>query len=80
MKSRTSAYRFTVQMQNGKPTPEYAHMVESLRQQIAIENNQLNTKRYVKLQGRGHRRGVFRYHQSLPLSLASSADVYVYIR
>ena len=37
-------------------------------------------RNYVKLQGRGHRRGEKRYNQSLPLSYATVADVYVYPR
>lgn len=37
-------------------------------------------KMYIKLQGRGHRFGVRRYHQALPLKLAQTADVYIYER
>ena len=35
---------------------------------------------YVKCQGRGHRQGVRRYNQSLPLSLADRVDAYIYRR
>jgi hypothetical protein len=79
MTNRTSAYRFTVQMKNGKPVPEQAHIVESLRKNIAAEDAWKGTRRYVKLQGRGPRPSR-RYHQSLPLSMAVAADVYVYVR
>lgn len=80
MKNRTPAYRFTVQMENGKPVGEDAARVEALREYIKSENKYGSVKRYVKLQGRGHRRGVYRYNQSLPLPYATTADVYVYIR
>lgn len=77
---RTSAYRFTVQMKDGKPVPEQAHLVEALKAAVAAENTWKGVRQYVKLQGRGHRRGIRRYHQSLPLQFATHADVYVYIR
>lgn len=80
MKTRSSSYRFTVKMQNGKPAAEDAILVESLRNSISIENSHSSVKKYVKLQGRGHRRGNPRYNQSLPLSFADSADVYIYTR
>ena len=35
---------------------------------------------YVKLQARGHRRGVRRYNQSLPLKYADRVDAYIYQR
>jgi len=35
---------------------------------------------YVKCQGRGHRQGVRRYNQSLPLPLAEKVDAYIYRR
>lgn len=35
---------------------------------------------YVKCQGRGHRYGVRRYNQSLPLTLAKKMDAYIYRR
>jgi hypothetical protein len=77
--SRTSAYRFTVQMKDGKPVETQAHLVEALRKTIAVEDAWKGTRRYVKLQGRGPR-PTRRYHQSLPLSMAVTADVYVYNR
>lgn len=80
MKNRTSAYRFTVQLENGKPVAEQAHLVEALKTAIAAENTWKGFRQYVKLQGRGHRRGNRRYNQSLPLNFATHADVYVYVR
>ena len=35
---------------------------------------------YVKCQGRGHRLGVRRYNQSLPLTFADKMDAYIYRR
>jgi hypothetical protein len=35
---------------------------------------------YIKLQARGHRRGVRRYNQSLPLKYADRVDAYIYER
>ena len=35
---------------------------------------------YIKLQGRGHRMGVRRYNDSLPLKFSDTADVYMYAR
>lgn len=80
MKNRTPAYRFTVQLENGKPVAEQAHLVEALKAVVAAENTWKGFRQYVKLQGRGHRRGNRRYNQSLPLNFATHADVYVYVR
>ena len=80
--NRTSdSYRFTVKMVGG--TPRYGDdfdSVQELRELVKNHNKKFNTTFYVKLQGRGHRQGVRRYNQSLPLSLATHADVYVYTR
>jgi len=35
---------------------------------------------YVKCQGRGHRLGIERYNQSLPLTFADKMDAYIYRR
>lgn len=78
--TRTTAYRFTVQMKDGQPVGPDAEAVKDLREFISFKNKTSDIKRYVKLQGRGHRRGVYRYNQSLPLQYASYADVYVYNR
>ena len=79
MKNRTSSYKFTVEMKNGKPSGEGATLVEALRSLVKLSNSTLGTNKYVKLQGRGPRPSR-RYHQSLPLGMAVTADVYVYDR
>jgi hypothetical protein len=78
--TRTNAYRFTVQLENGKPVAEQAHLVDALKAAIAAENTWKGIRQYVKLQGRGHRHGVRHFNDSLPLPYATSADVYVYTR
>ncbi len=81
MTNRTKAYRFTVQMKDGKPVPEQAHFVDALRKVVSAENTWNTVRKYVKLQGRGPRKVNNRkYFQSLPLNYATHADVYVYIR
>jgi hypothetical protein len=78
--TRTSAYRFTVRMVNGQVAPEDQAAVDGLRTVVKLGNLAYDSApRYVKLQGRGPRPS-HRYHQSLPLSMATTADVYVYIR
>lgn len=77
--TRTSAYRFTVRMLNGKVHPEDQAAVDGLRTVVKLGNTAFQTQQYVKLQGRGPRPSR-RYHQSLPLSMAVTADVYVYNR
>ena len=77
--NRTSAYRFTVRMVNGQVSPEDQAAVDGLRTVVKLGNYAFDTRQYVKLQGRGPR-PTRRYHQSLPLSMAVSADVYVYNR
>ena len=81
--TRTDTYRFTVRMINGKVHPEDQAAVDGLRTVVKLANTafgDFERKKYVKLQGRGHRMGVRRYNQSLPLKYATSADVYVYDR
>ncbi len=77
--NRTSAYRFTVRMVDGQVAPEDQAAVDGLRTVVKLGNSAFDTHQYVKLQGRGPRH-TRRYHQSLPLSMAVSADVYVYNR
>ncbi len=77
--NRTSAYRFTVRMVDGQVAPEDQASVDGLRTVVKLGNSAFDTRKYVKLQGRGPR-PTRRYHQSLPLSMAVSADVYVYNR
>lgn len=76
---RSNSYRMTVKMVDGKVAPKDYQMVEELRQIVKQSNKLFNTKFYVKLQGRGPRPSR-RYHQSLPLGMSTSADVYVYER
>lgn len=57
--------------------------LEELRGMVSNMNRMLRQDGYdyafrVKLQGRGHRQGVRRYNQSLPLSLAERVDAYIY--
>lgn len=73
-RTRTENYRFTVKMENGQPVGDDLNRVNELREHMK------GTGWYVKLQGRGHRQGVYRYNQSLPLKYATTADVYVYYR
>lgn len=59
--------------------------LEELRCMVKNMNKSLREAKmdyqfYVKCQGRGHRHGVRRYHQSLPLDLAHSVDAYIYRR
>ena len=77
--NRTQAYKFTVQMKDGKPADSDQSLVDSLRLVVKIDNLAEGKSQYVKLQGRGPRPSN-RYHLSLPLSMATSADVYVYTR
>lgn len=78
--TRTTAYKFTVQMKDGQPVGNDKALVDGLRLVVKMGNLAYGTRQYVKLQGRGHRRGVYRYNQSLPLKYATTADVYVYSR
>jgi hypothetical protein len=94
MKTRHStAYRFTVQMKDGKPVSEHAHLVEALKASVAAENTWRGIRQYVKLQGRlgennpntwkyrGRRNGGIYYDaQCIRLPDAAYADVYVYQR
>ena len=77
--NRTQAYKFTVQMKDGKPADSDQSLVDSLRLVVKIDNLAEGKSQYVKLRGRGPRPSN-RYHLSLPLSMATSADVYVYTR
>lgn len=79
--NRTSdSYYYTVEMKDGRPAGTDAEVVAELRRLVKQNNKEFGEKLYVKLQGRGHRRGVYRYNQSLPLRFATHADVYVYTR
>ena len=69
---RTDTYQFTTADRNDPK-------IKELRAAIKASNALSPTKQYVKLQGRGHRCGVRRWNQSLPLDYATSYDVYVYV-
>lgn len=79
--NRTDSYIATVSLKD----PEDQKWIEAIRQSVKEANafyreRGQTTRKYVKLQGRGHRMGVYRYHQSLPLKFSETADVYVYNR
>tara|TARA_B110000503_G_scaffold131338_1_gene205793 strand:- start:80 stop:280 length:201 start_codon:yes stop_codon:yes gene_type:complete len=66
-------------MKDGKPAGSDQSLVDGLRLAVKIGNLACGERQYVKLQGRGPRPSN-RYHQSLPLNMATSADVYIYSR
>ena len=57
---------------------EVRSMVKNMNKDLRKAN--MDYQFYVKCQGRGHRQGVRRYNQSLPLDSASSVDAYIYRR
>ena len=74
--NRSSSYVFTVTDRNDP------HL-KSFRESVSIANalrGPFDRPQYVKLQARGHRLGVRRYNQSLPLEFGTHFDVYVYER
>jgi len=48
------------------------NFIQTLREQLA------DIGKHLKLRGRGHRRGIKRYRQDLPISLASHVALYLY--
>jgi len=61
--------------------PQIASLRSFVRKCNSMLKEEGRTERYyVKLQGRGHRRGVARYNQSLPLRFAEKVDAYIYQR
>ena len=79
--NRTDSYIATVNLKD----PDDQEWIKAIRKAVREANafykdRGQSTRKYVKLQGRGHRMGVYRYHQSLPLTFAEKADVYVYNR
>lgn len=90
--TRSTSYYATVRMLNGKVDPRDEPILDGIKIVVKMNNEAFDTanRKYVKLQGRGprsvpsearygkgRRRG---FDQSLPLSLAKTADVYVYDR
>jgi len=91
--NRTSAYRFTVRMINGRVAPEDQAAVDGLRTVVKLGNAAFGTTQYVKLQGRlgqanpnawKYRQyrngGIYGRAQCVRLADAATADVYVYNR
>jgi hypothetical protein len=79
--NRTDAYIATVNLKDANDQ----QWIKDIREAVKTVNafyklDGQPTRKYVKLQGRGHRMGVYRYNQSLPLTFAEKADVYVYNR
>jgi hypothetical protein len=79
--NRTKAYIATVNLND----EEDRNWVKAIRKAVSETNvfykeRGQDTRKYVKLQGRGHRMGKREYNQSLPLSFAERADIYVYDR
>jgi len=75
--TRSTNYVMTVDLVNGKANDEILNLVRML---VRLENKYTGSKKYVKLHGRGPRLGIRRYQATLPLTLAKTADVYVYER
>lgn len=92
--TRTSAYRFTVRMIDGKVHPDDQSSVDGLRTVVKLANaafGDFEPHKYVKLQGRlGNDNpnawkyrlgsGMYNTHQAIRLPDAATADVYVYNR
>ena len=79
--NRTDSYIATVNLKD----PNDQQWIKAIRKAVSEANafykeRGVSTRKYVKLQGRGHRMGNYRYHLSLPLTCAEKADVYVYDR
>ena len=79
-KNRSTTYVGTVDLTNEqdlKMVQTARNIVKEANRHMKISGN--NKQLYIKLQGRGPRPSP-RYWQSLPLSMAESADIYVYER
>ena len=80
-KDRTDAYIGTFDYASADDMlqlQEVRNMVKNMNKSLREAN--MDYQFYVKCQGRGHRQGVRRYNQSLPLSLADRVDAYSYRR
>jgi hypothetical protein len=71
--TRSTSYQFTT-------TDRKDPKIEALREAIKASNLGSTAKQYVRLFGRGHRHGNYRWHQSLPLDYATSFAVYIFQR
>jgi len=81
-KNRTDRYIATVNLED-VGDQEWIKTIRRVCKETNSYMKSINSKRrtYVKLQGRGPRiHDGHRYFQSLPLSIATKADVYVYPR
>ena len=79
-KERTDAYVGTFGMDENdqKELRQIRKMVTNLNKDL--KDFGYSYRYYVKAQARGHRQGVRRYNQSLPLKYASKVDAYIYRR
>ena len=79
-KQRTEAYigTFGMDEQDQIELASVRCMVKNLNKDL--KNMGYFYRYYVKAQGRGHRMGIHRYNQSLPLKYASKVDAYIYRR
>ena len=79
-KKRTEAYigTFGMDEQDQQELASVRRMVKNLNRDLKEQG--YFHRYYVKAQGRGHRMGVWRYNQSLPLKYASKVDAYIYRR
>ena len=73
---QSDSYLGTINMDSA----EDQSIVKGIRQLVKEANAFSDLKMYVKIQGRGHRQGNCRYTISLPLSLATTGDLYLYKR
>ena len=79
--NRSESYLGTVNLKNEQDMKIVNVARKIVRDTNLFRKEKGNTKQmYVKLQGRGHRMGVWRYNQSLPLKFAETADIYIYER
>jgi hypothetical protein len=91
--TRTSAYRFTVRMIDGKVHPQDQAALDGLRTVVKLGNVAYGNTKYVKLQGRlgqdnpnawkyraRRNGGIYGRAQCVRLVDAVTADVYVYQR
>jgi len=79
-KNRSNSYIGTVDLSDPLHMEEVKTVRAMVREVNQFYRDSDQVKRlYVKLQGRGPRPSR-QYHQSLPLSMAKTADIYVYER
>lgn len=80
-KGRTKRYLGTIRLDDQKDLAYVASLRSNVKEVNDFYSEKGSKSRfYIKLQGRGPRLGNLRYNQSLPLSFAETADVYMYER